>query len=289
MKKISLIACIGPNYEMGSNNSMCYNIKEWNQYFYDKTVGKTVVMGRKTFDGFKVPLQNRSNYVISSQYINAHVPNIGCKRFNDRLAFWNFLIEQTESTEDEVIVIGGSSIFQQTIQIAETLYLFIVHNGMTFVDKWFPNISEKEWKIVSVQNRQESKSIYAEKSIYYSIVEYKRLTVEDKLEIDRKKIKSNYLSATLEERQQEIFDKIVKAAEYIRNKQIGITSRCVNNELTTNDDVKVYIDYRQKIAELNTLHFEDVRSKMIPTKIQSDETSKVEKMPKGVYMKLSDF
>ena len=63
--KLSIIACVGKNLELGYNNDLIFHIKEDMKYFKDITLNHIVVMGRKTFESLPGILKDRKNVVIS--------------------------------------------------------------------------------------------------------------------------------------------------------------------------------------------------------------------------------
>ena len=69
MKNLSLIAAIGKNNELGKDNQLLWHLKEDMKFFREQTTGKTIVMGRNTFNSFKKPLPNRHHIVLSRSNI----------------------------------------------------------------------------------------------------------------------------------------------------------------------------------------------------------------------------
>lgn len=137
---INLIACIDRNGGIGYQNRLLFHIKKDMERFRLLTTGHTIVMGRKTYDSLpNGALPNRRNIVISKQDIHL----AGCEVYHSMEEA--LLVCQ----EEEVFVIGGASIYEQTLKLAQRLYLTIVDQTTVNVDATFPPFDKKEWKISS--------------------------------------------------------------------------------------------------------------------------------------------
>ena len=105
MKNISIIACVGKNLELGKNNDLIWHLPNDLKYFKKVTSGKTVIMGRRTFDSLPGVLPKRRNIVLQ-------LPNEskieGVEIFNDIPS-----ILEAVKDEEEAFIIGGASIYKQ--------------------------------------------------------------------------------------------------------------------------------------------------------------------------------
>lgn len=137
---ITLIAAIGPNGELGKDNKLLWNIPEDMKHFKSYTMGKTIIMGAKTFAsiGYK-PLPGRKNIVVTSQNLTCVVA-IRAHNIDEALSI--------EHCYDELVVIGGASIYDQTIDRASKLVITYV-DGEFDADVYFPAIDLTKWKINS--------------------------------------------------------------------------------------------------------------------------------------------
>lgn len=138
MVTINIIACIDGHNAIGYKNKLLYHIPEDLTRFRQLTTGHTILMGRKTYESLpNGALPNRRNIVISRQDI---CPK-NCEVFSS--------IEQAlNACQNEIIfVIGGASIYEQTLPLAERLYLTKVESSSAYVDTYFPTIDEKDWEI----------------------------------------------------------------------------------------------------------------------------------------------
>ena len=136
---ITLIAAIGRNNELGFKNKLLWNIPEDMKHFKSYTMGKVVIMGRKTYASIGKELPGRRNIIVSS--LNAS--NIGISAHSIESAL------SVEHCYNELVVIGGASIYNQTIELADKLV--ITHVDAEFeADVFFPEIDLTKWKINSI-------------------------------------------------------------------------------------------------------------------------------------------
>lgn len=139
---IALIAALAKNRVIGSHNDLPWRIPEDMKFFRRTTLGKPVIMGRKTFDSIRKPLAKRRNIVVSRQrdlqIDGAEV--VGSLELALNLA--------AQHQPEEIMVIGGGELYQQALPKAQRLYL-------TYIDKdfegdvKFPEIPQNEWQEVS--------------------------------------------------------------------------------------------------------------------------------------------
>lgn len=146
---INLIACIDKNGGIGYQNRLLFHIKKDMERFRLLTTRHTIIMGRKTYDSLpNGALPNRRNIVISKQGIHLAGCEV-CHSLEEALQLCQ---------EEEVFIIGGASIYEQTIKLAHRLYLTIVDQTADNVDARFPSFNKKEWKICSEETDTEVKN-----------------------------------------------------------------------------------------------------------------------------------
>lgn len=138
---VTLIAAIGRNNEIGYKNSLLWNIPEDMRHFRSYTMGKVVIMGSNTFLSIgRKELPGRKCVVISRKDLH------GCGAIPAKS------IEAALSIEHcypELVIIGGASVYEQTIDIADKLV--ITHVDAEFeADTYFPKIDLTKWKINSI-------------------------------------------------------------------------------------------------------------------------------------------
>ena len=138
---ISLIAAVAKNYCIGNGNKLPWHIPEDLQHFKEITSKKTVLMGRKTFESIVQylgkPLPNRTSIVVTRN-TNYSVP--------DGVVIYNNIKDAIKQYNDEeIFVIGGAGIYNQTINLADKLYITWVDKEVDG-DAFFPKIEDKMWK-----------------------------------------------------------------------------------------------------------------------------------------------
>lgn len=130
--KISLITAIASeNRALGKDNNLIYKIPEDLKRFKELTSGHVIIMGRKTFESIGHPLPNRTNIVISNN------PNYKA----EGITVVHSLDEALGQLQGEIFIIGGGQIYQETIGLADKLYLTIVE-GSPQADTFFPDYSD---------------------------------------------------------------------------------------------------------------------------------------------------
>ncbi|WP_227395335.1 dihydrofolate reductase [Jeotgalibacillus aurantiacus] len=158
---ISMIAAHGLNRVIGKDGEMPWHLPEDLKYFKNTTTGKTLLMGRKTFEAMNGPLKNRRNVVLTSNKKWSHEGAEVVYSLEDGLA--------KLSEEDEGFVIGGGEIYKAALEYADRLYITLIHE--TFEgDAHFPEYDLKKWKEVSRE-----KGLKNEKNPYdYEFIIYDR-------------------------------------------------------------------------------------------------------------------
>lgn len=139
---ISLIAAMSENRIIGKDNRLPWHIPEDLKYFKEKTKGKTVIMGRKTYESMGRLLPNRKNVIIT-QNRNYKEENNG--KLDAATVVFN--IEdalQVCNPAEEIMIIGGANIYQQFLSIANKIYLTVVHTNIDG-DTQFPLLDD-QWK-----------------------------------------------------------------------------------------------------------------------------------------------
>ncbi|MEW5845706.1 MAG: dihydrofolate reductase [Bacteroidota bacterium] len=138
--ELSIIVAIAENGVIGGGNELLWHIPEDLKRFKRITSGRSVVMGRKTFESIGKPLPNRRNIVITR---NPEFRVEGIEVANSL----NAALELTK-TEDEVFIIGGGEIYRQALPLATKLYITRVHANYDG-DTYFPEIPMQQWQLVS--------------------------------------------------------------------------------------------------------------------------------------------
>lgn len=133
---INIIACISKNRGLGKSNGLLYHIPEDMKRFKALTTGHTILMGRKTYESLPHgALPHRKNIVISKT--QSHIN--GCEVYPSIHDAIN------QCNDKEIFIIGGASIYQATLPLADRLYLTEVDDISEEADTFFPEINKNEW------------------------------------------------------------------------------------------------------------------------------------------------
>lgn len=137
--KISLVVAKSKNNVIGKNNQLPWYLPADLKHFKNVTMGKPIIMGRKTFDSIGKPLPGRRNIIISHQQ-NLFID--GCDVFHSIDDAFNAV-----KTEKEVMIIGGANLYAQILDRAHCIYLTIIDAEFDG-DAFFPELNQ-EWKLIS--------------------------------------------------------------------------------------------------------------------------------------------
>jgi len=161
---ISIIVAVSEDLGIGNNNELLWHIPEDMKRFRKLTYGKTVIMGKKTWESLpKRPLPGRKNIVLTDIPEECIDCSVTAYSIDDALS-------KCEKGE-EIFVIGGGSIYRQFMDIADRLYITLVHKKAP-ADVYFPEIERKTWKVIEKEEfKPEDKE-----GIPYTYIIYERRT-----------------------------------------------------------------------------------------------------------------
>ena len=146
MVKLAIIVAAAQNGVIGRNNALPWHLSEDLKYFKRMTMGKPIVMGRKTFESIGRPLPGRTNIVITRNETYSAEGVKVVAALEDALA----LAENIALIDgvDEAVVIGGAEIYATAIPVAARLYLTEVHADVEG-DAFLPDIDWSQWREMS--------------------------------------------------------------------------------------------------------------------------------------------
>jgi len=139
------------NRVIGDKGLMPWHLSADLKKFRAITTGFPIVMGRKTFESIGKPLPNRTNLIISS---NPDYQQTGCLVFNEL----DSAIAHACQLANEVFIIGGSTLYEALLPVANTLYLTQIHENFAG-DTWFPEFDGDEWTEVSREDINDDASV----------------------------------------------------------------------------------------------------------------------------------
>ena len=144
--KVSMIVAVAENGVIGRNNQLPWYLPEDLKYFKRVTMGKPIVMGRKTFESIGKPLPGRVNIIVTR---NPNYLAEGIKVVTDidaaiKLADDIAVLDGSE----ELMVIGGAQLYADILPSVDRLYLTEVHAEVEG-DAFFPVIDKEEWEEIA--------------------------------------------------------------------------------------------------------------------------------------------
>ena len=163
MSEISIIAAVADNYAIGKANNLPWHLPADLKHFRQLTTGHAVVMGKRTFESLSNgPLPDRKNIVLTS--VMSEGVNKGYFEA-DSLEDAVYLCEH----EEKVFIIGGATVYRQSIAKVKTMYITWVHKDFS-ADTYFPKINFDEWEEVSREDHDADEK----NQFSYTFSEYRR-------------------------------------------------------------------------------------------------------------------
>ncbi len=141
--KISLIWAMDNHRLIGNQNRLPWKLPADMKWFRQHTLGKPIVMGRKTYESFGArPLPERTNIIITRDADYQSEGAVIVHNIDEAL--------QQARHADELMVIGGATLYQQMLPLADRLYITEVQ-GEFEGDAWFPAYDTNEWQEIASQ------------------------------------------------------------------------------------------------------------------------------------------
>jgi len=134
---VSLIWAMTDERVIGINNQLPWKLPADMRWFRQHTLGKPIIMGRKTYESFGAKaLPDRTNIIVTQSPAFTATDAIVTHSLNAAI--------DAAGSADEVMVIGGASLYEQTLPEAQKLYMTLVHASISG-DTWFPPIDMAQW------------------------------------------------------------------------------------------------------------------------------------------------
>lgn len=148
---LAIIAAMTPRHVIGLNNKLPWKIPQELQYFKQVTMGKVMIMGKNTFASMNMKgLPGRQTIVLSSQLKLTPTP----ERVEIAPSLEQALELAHKHNPQEIMIVGGSSIYQQFLPLVNKLYLSIIHQEYAG-DSYFPKLDWSSWQFVEEQEYPE--------------------------------------------------------------------------------------------------------------------------------------
>lgn len=147
--KIVFVVAQSRNHVIGKNNRMPWHLPADLQHFKKVTMGKPIVMGRKTAESIGRPLPGRRNIVISRQK-NRVIEGYEVFSSIDQAL-------QALRAEPEITIIGGANVYAQLLDRADYIYMTVIEADFDG-DVFFPELNKTQWVLQSVEAHQPDKN-----------------------------------------------------------------------------------------------------------------------------------
>jgi len=138
---ISIVVAMDKNKVIGKDNQLPWHLPADLAFFKKTTMGKPIVMGRKTHESIGKPLPGRQNIILTR---NKNYEGEGCTVIHSVDELYSF----EKNDQDEVCVIGGAEIFKEVLPCADRLYITMIEHEFEG-DTFFPSIKDSDWVLVS--------------------------------------------------------------------------------------------------------------------------------------------
>lgn len=157
---LSLIVAVSRNNVIGKDNKLIWHLPDDLRHFKELTTGKTIIMGRKTFDSLGRVLPNRKHIVITRSGIDVEDENV--EVIKDVADVQKFVDDDNEN-----FLIGGATMYTLLINKVDKMYITRINQDFVG-DAYFPKFSEDEWEVVERQKgEQNEKNPYDYEYITY--------------------------------------------------------------------------------------------------------------------------
>lgn len=147
---MNLIVAVDKNWAIGHKNKLLVSIPNDQKFFREETMGKVVVLGRKTLETFPggKPLKGRTNIILTRD------PKLEVKDAIIVHSKEELLEELKKYDKDDVFIIGGTSIYEMMLPYCDVAHITKIDFAFD-ADSYFPNLDEKEeWKITAESDEQ---------------------------------------------------------------------------------------------------------------------------------------
>ncbi len=142
---VAIIVAVAENGVIGANGKMPWHLPSELKYFRSRTIGKPIIMGRKTFRSIGKPLPGRDNIVVTRDPGFSADGITVAASLDAALAIARDLAAR--SGADEIMIAGGGEIYRQALPLASRLYLTRV-KASPAGDAHFPLPADTEWRLV---------------------------------------------------------------------------------------------------------------------------------------------
>lgn len=154
--RLSIITAMAKNQVIGLRNRMPWHLPADLKRFKAITMGKPMIMGRKTWESLPGLLPGRHHIVLSN---NADYPAKGCDLVH---SLEQAIALATLDGTDEIMIIGGANLYQQALPLTQRIYLTRLELDIEG-DAFFPHLDDHQW--IEIQKQQHAKSEHHGKAL----------------------------------------------------------------------------------------------------------------------------
>ena len=145
---ISLIVAHSSNRVIGIDGQLPWHIPDDLKYFKAITMGKPIIMGRKTFDSIGKPLPGRLNIIITKNTDLTIEECVVVNNLDAAITEAKNYFKTQDTDQEEIFIIGGAQIFKQSMKFVNKIYITEVHADYAG-DVFFDELSDNDWIEVS--------------------------------------------------------------------------------------------------------------------------------------------
>ncbi|MCB9025886.1 MAG: dihydrofolate reductase [Bdellovibrionaceae bacterium] len=146
---LSHIVAASENGTIGVEGTLPWDIPEDMKFFREKTKGKAIIMGRKTFESVGHPLPKRLNVVITRQADYKAEGAVIVSTIEEAIEVCK---KETSTYGDEVFIIGGGEIYRQSMDLVNKIYLTRIHKEYSG-DAKYPTVDENVFRLIESSDR----------------------------------------------------------------------------------------------------------------------------------------
>ncbi|MBP1754995.1 MAG: dihydrofolate reductase [Firmicutes bacterium] len=139
---LALIAALSKNYVIGNKGVIPWKIKGEQKRFKELTIGKTVIMGKRSFEEIGKPLPNRKTIVISSTASYEYENCITLGSLSEAIDYIG---------EEDAFVAGGEQLYREALPLVDTMYLTMIDLEVEG-DTYFPSFNEDEFELIQEES-----------------------------------------------------------------------------------------------------------------------------------------
>lgn len=151
---ISIIVAVADNWVIGKKNALPWYLPADLKHFKEITMGHHIIMGQKTHESIGKTLPGRTNIILS---FDKDFKAEGCQVEN---SLEDAIKLAKENNETEAFIIGGASVYEQAVDMADKIYMTRIHKNFDG-DVYFPKLDMNKWKEVGREEHEsDSKNPY---------------------------------------------------------------------------------------------------------------------------------